>query len=125
MTTTAIAWTVGTVLALIWALPAGKLLLLSLRGPSGLADRWDALARLFETGFLMAVSLAVVVWTVFPVAVWYVLTALTAAAAGAAVLRLPDLPARADDAKASRRRLSALGNLALLAGFTALIAVVP
>lgn len=98
-------------------LAAAGLLLAARReaGGRGLTDRWDALNRMANVLFYALLSLAMTAWAVFPVAVWYLDVALTAASAAAVVLRWPGLPARARDGGAASRRLSAIGTLAVLA----------
>ncbi|NYH51114.1 hypothetical protein HNR06_000703 [Nocardiopsis arvandica] len=78
-------------------------------------DRWDALARLAGTLLYLLIALLMTSWAVFPVAVWYLVSALTAAAAAGVVLRWPELPARAEDRSAATRRVSAVGTLVFLA----------
>ncbi|WP_223830246.1 hypothetical protein [Nocardiopsis quinghaiensis] len=57
-------------------------------------DRWDALARLSGAFLYLLIALLMTSWAVFPVVVWYLVVALTAAAAAGVVLRWPELPAR-------------------------------
>ncbi|CAL9568525.1 hypothetical protein SUDANB121_04811 [Nocardiopsis dassonvillei] len=117
MSTGLIAVAVGAALCLWWAFAAVSLALASRPGTGRrrLADRWDALARTASLGFVAALGLVVVAWTTVPVALWYLLVALTAVAAAAVVLRLPDLPVRGTDPGAPARRASAIGNTALAA----------
>lgn len=117
MSTDLIPVAVGAVLCLWWAAAAVSLALAARPGAGGrrLADRWDALSRTASLGFVALLCLVAVAWTVVPVALWYLLVALSAAAVAAAVLRLPDLPARGEDSGASTRRISAIGNAALVA----------
>lgn len=115
MNTDLIAVAVGAFLCLWWAAAAVSLALAARPGAgrNRLADRWDALSRTASLGFVVPLCLVAITWTVVPVALWYLLTVLTAAAVAAVVLRLPGLPARGRDAGAPARRASAFGNAAL------------
>lgn len=116
---------IGAALCLWWALAAVSLALAARPGVgrNRLADRWDAVSRTASLGFVAALSLVVVTWTVVPVALWYLLTALSAAAVAAAVLRSPALPARGEDPGAPGRRASAIGNVVLTAAAVCALAL--
>ncbi|WP_285728784.1 hypothetical protein [Nocardiopsis sp. ATB16-24] len=103
------------------ALNALGLLLRSWRnkGRYRLLDRWDAAARTIDTLFWLLLALLLTPWTLLPVAVWYAVLALTAASVASAVLRWPSLPVRAQDRKATVRRVSALGTLFVLVALVA------
>jgi hypothetical protein len=119
---------ISAVLCLWWAFAAVALLLSALPGTrrNRLLDRWDAASRTASLGFLAPLCLVVVTWTVVPVAVWYLLTALSAAAVAFVVLRLPGLPPSGDDRAVSTRRASAIGNTALaVAAIAALVLFLP
>jgi sterol desaturase/sphingolipid hydroxylase (fatty acid hydroxylase superfamily) len=119
---------VSAVLCLWWVLAAVSLALAARpgEGRNRLADRWDALSRTASLGFLVPLCLVAVTWTVVPVALWYLLTALTAGAVALVVLRLPALPPRGQDPAASTRRASAIGNTALaIAVIAALVLLLP
>jgi hypothetical protein len=120
-TTELLAYAGGVFLNGFCVLSAAGVLLRARRGGGRLrlADRWDALNRVATTLFFLLLSLFLTSWALFPVAVWYLDVALAAAAAAAAVLRWPGLPARADDPGAFARGLSAIGTLALLAAAAA------
>ncbi|PDP85635.1 hypothetical protein CQJ94_21175 [Glycomyces fuscus] len=116
-TTELLAYAGGVFLNGVCVLSAAGVLLRARRGGGRLrlTDRWDVLNRVSTTLFFLLLSLFLTSWALFPAAVWYLDVALTAAAAAAAVLRWPGLPARADDPGAAARRLSAIGTLVLLA----------
>ncbi|WP_306366733.1 hypothetical protein [Nocardiopsis sp. CC223A] len=116
---------VSAFLCLWWAVAAVSLALAARPGAGRrhLADRWDALSRTASLGFLVPLCLVAVTWTALPVALWYLLTALTAAAVAAVVLRLPGLPARGPDTGAPARRASAIGNTALAAAVVCSLAL--
>ncbi|MDE3722583.1 hypothetical protein PWG71_14420 [Nocardiopsis sp. N85] len=115
---------IGSVLCLWWAL-AVVTTGLAVR-PGRLVDRWDAVSRVASLAFVMALCLVVVTWTLVPVALWYLLTVLTAAVVAAVVLRAVDLPTRGEDSAAPTRRASAIGNTALAIAVAAgLLLVLP
>lgn len=91
------------------------------RGRHRLLDRWDASARTVDTLFWLLLALLLTQWTLLPVAVWYSVLALTAASVASAVLRWPSLPARAQDRKATVRRVSAIGTLIVLMTLVAVL----
>ncbi|MFY7066593.1 hypothetical protein ACOQFV_12080 [Nocardiopsis changdeensis] len=125
MNTESVAVVISAFFCLWWAVAAVSLVLAARPGSGGrrLADRWDALSRTASLAFLVPICLVAVTWTAVPVALWYLLTALTAAAVALVVLRLPGLPARGQDAGAPGRRASAIGNTALAAALVCALAL--
>ncbi|MDT0328639.1 hypothetical protein [Nocardiopsis lambiniae] len=115
---------IGSVLCLWWAL-AVVTTGLAVR-PGRLVDRWDAVSRVASLAFVMPLCLVAVAWTLVPVALWYLLTVLTAAVVAGVVLRAVDLPTRGADPAAPTRRASAIGNTALaIAVVAGLLLVLP
>lgn len=114
---TVLSWAPGVIVNAVCALSAVRTLLKSRRDEGGtrFRDRWDALNGMANTLFGLVLSLVVTSWTLLPVAVWYLVVLLTAAAAAGVALRWPHLPARGDDRGAATRRVSAVGTLVLVA----------
>ena len=117
MNTSLLVISAGSLLCLWWAVTAASLAWASRPGEGSgrLVDRWDGLSRTAALGHTVPVCSVAVTWAAVPAVLWYLLTVLTAVAVAAAVLRLPELPARGGDAGARARRIAALGNTAVAA----------
>ncbi|MFD3683211.1 hypothetical protein ACFWTE_00115 [Nocardiopsis sp. NPDC058631] len=114
--TTWIPLALGAVLVAYLSLDAVLTALRGWRGSGRLrfADRWDAVSRTLGTAAMAVLLLVVVQWIHLPVALWYLVVVLVAAALSGAVRRWPQLPWRGGDGAASTRRASALGGVVFL-----------